>query len=134
MSIFAETGKPMPNAINNSNCIYRYFYYSLLDFDISDNDFKYVMKLPYENIKSRIKDWVENNKSISLNQHFERYSSPEECKKIIESIFYFESISTSFYLDNKLILSHVNSLTINENEKKGVRQLNCVIVSEFFSS
>lgn len=106
--------------INNPLCIERYFYYSLLDSDISETEFKDVMRLPYEDIKSSIKDWVQNNKSISLANHLNKckYDTIEECKKIIESIFYFGTISKNWYLDNDLILNHINSLSISEDEKK----------------
>ena len=41
----------VPKAINNPSYINRYFYYSLLDYDISDEEFNTVMEKDYDDIK-----------------------------------------------------------------------------------
>ncbi len=114
-----HTIQPSKN-INNPFCIERYFYYSLLDSDISETEFKDVMKKTYDEIKPCIKDWVENNKSISLTNHIKKYTygTIEECEKIIESIFYFGYISKTWYLDLDPILRHINFLPKNNKANK----------------
>jgi len=96
--------------INNPLCIERYFYYSLLDSDISETEFKDVMKKTYDEIKLCIKDWVTKKMSISLTDHLNKckYDTIEGCKKTIECSFYVNYISKTWYLDADSILRHIN--------------------------
>lgn len=81
--------------INNSEAIRRYFYYSLLDTDLSESDFKELWELPYDKIISKI-DELLINKSRSLTSQIANYipTGIEEYKTITKVIFYIGREST----------------------------------------
>lgn len=86
--------------INNVNAIRRYFYYSLLDSDLSDSDFNQLWSLPYEEIKREI-DGLIVSKSRSLVTQIANKSpnGTEEYMKLVRAIFYIGSISKGWRND-----------------------------------
>ncbi len=86
--------------INNEFAIRRYFFYSLLDSDLSENEFDNIWSLPIEEIKTTINKLVES-KSRSLVVQISKRSpkNSEEYKKIVRSIFYIGSISKGWVND-----------------------------------
>lgn len=87
--------------INNEFSIRRYFFYSLLDSDLSESEFDNLWSPSFEDIKSTI-DQLIVSKSRSLVVQISKRTpkSLEEYKKIVRSIFYIGSISKSWVNDS----------------------------------
>lgn len=120
-SMFGKRYTPqIPKTINNPSYINRYFYYSLLDSDISAEEFDAVMKKKYDEIKLYIKDWVDKNKSISLTRHIIEYiyNGSHGNEKIIKSIFYFGYLDQKWSVGIPYIIDCVNYFAVDNKEKK----------------
>ena len=107
-------------AINNPSYIDRYFYYSLLDFDISKNDFKIVMKNPFDKIKQKIDVWLNDKKGSSLSDLLEsvEFSNAEEYKKIVKSIFYVGYKTDNIFFNVEFIYSVIIKSPLTPEENK----------------
>jgi len=87
--------------INNVNAIRRYFYYTLLDSDLSGSDFNQLWSLPYDKIKQRIDGMIVSKSRSLVTQIDNRIpNGTEEYMKFVKAIFYIGSISKGWVNDN----------------------------------
>jgi len=86
--------------INNVNAIKRYFYYSLLDSDLSELDFNQLWNLPYDKLKQQI-DYIIVSKSRSLVIQISNRIpvGVEEYKKLVKVIFHIGYIYKGWVVD-----------------------------------
>lgn len=107
-------------AINNSYYIDRYFYYSLLDFDISEEEFKKVMNKPYQEIKQHIDVWLDNKKSYYLSDLLRnaKISNIEIYIKVIRSIFYVGYKIGDVFLKVDFVYSVILKSPLTPDENK----------------
>lgn len=119
-SLFPTSYSPIPKAINNSMYIDRYFYYSILDFDISNKEFKDVMKLDYDKIKQHIDVWIEKYKQFSLSDLLQQSKiiNAEEYKKVVKSIFYVGYKKEGLFLKSNAIYTLIADPPLKFKENK----------------
>jgi len=88
----------------------RYFFYNIKDNELSDADFTKSLKLPYNQLKLKIDEWVLDQKEFSVRNRLgeiRNYQSREEFEKIFLIIFYLANkesmLSGNNYLYGKKI-------------------------------
>lgn len=113
-------GSTKIKAINNPYYIDRYFYYSLLDFDISDEEFKEVMNKPYQEIKQHIDVWLNDKKGYYLSDLLgnAKISNIEIYKKVISSIFYVGYKIGDVFLKVDFVYSVIRKSPLTPEENK----------------
>lgn len=109
-----------PKAINNSFYIERYFYYSILNFDISEEEFETVMKKPYDEIKQNIDVWLRDHKVFSLTDLLElaKIRNAEEYKKVIKSIFYVGYKKQGIFFKSNIIYNKIKKSPLTPEDNK----------------
>lgn len=90
--------------INNVNSIRRYFYYSLLDSDLSEKEFNELWTYAFEELKPQLNKIV-INKSRSLVTQIEKkeLQNKDEFELVIRAVLYIGTISKSWVNDHDFI-------------------------------
>ncbi|BCS84528.1 hypothetical protein prwr041_04210 [Prevotella herbatica] len=106
--------------INNPSYIDRYFYYSLLDSDISEDEFEKVMNKPYQEIKQYINVWLNDKKGYNLSDLLgnAKISNIEIYKKVISSIFYVGYKIGDIFLKVNFVYSVILKSPLTPEENK----------------
>lgn len=118
-SMFNDHAKKA-KAINDPSYIDRYFYYSILDFDISEKELKTVMEKPYDEIKQKITIWLDNRKESSLSGLLRtiKINNAKEYQKIIRIIFYVGYKTMNVFLNVDFIYSVIIKSPLTRKENK----------------
>lgn len=133
--LLPEYGSRLEKGFNNSIYIDRYFYQILQDSEISDYEFKELMRLEVDDIKEKIQDSY-TLKEMSLKLHLSKYvpSNKTEVEKLFRVYFYCGVIFERFLLDPYTLYFNIKDSVrdLSEIKKNIERAVDENIPSLFF--
>lgn len=118
-TLFSEYGSFNMNLkkINNQFAIRRYFFYSLLDSDLSEEEFNTIWSLSFAEIKTKIDDLVDNKCFSLVVQISKRIPRNRvEYEKLTRTIFYIGSLSKGCANDYDEITRFLSMNTFFDSE------------------
>lgn len=97
--------------INVPEYTQRYLYSSILDSDVSDVEFDKIWQFSFDEMKSTLKEWMEN-KSYSLVDKVEKreVANKADTYKQLHMLFYIGSIGHNYVPDFRVIVERIKML------------------------
>ena len=130
--LWGKYRKSEKHNINNSIYMNRYFYYSILDNEISESDIQSFFKLSFEDMKPILEEWAVNKSYYFVNHIEDRYNKEKrDIKMLLRIIFFFNSVTKKTAFQDSTITELIREMPMfygkrteyNDEDKKFIREL-----------